>query len=236
MRTRPRSPADRRKHHYLPGRWTARHSDHSHPTERSVLALELTLKFTRRFVVIVIAIVAVAALAAGLALLSGGSRSPSVGTSLTKDLLPASDAKRAGFSAVVLQATASAKTGEASCPDGAQEAFENTAGHMGIELQVLSCTSDKTAGALLHSVIQGTTSASTPPRQLGTSAVERSTDGSSYVIYWRRGRVLELVSLTIDIPATGASTTTTLAVTPPITAALQTLLSNTAVEQDSLLN
>jgi len=198
--------------------------------------LELTLKISRRFVVIVIAIVAVAALAAGLALLSGGTGPSSVSTSLTKDLLPSSYAKRAGFSAVVVKATTSAKTGEPSCSNGAQEAFEDTAGHMGIELQVLSCTSDKTADDLLHSVIEGTTSASTPPRQLGSSAVERSTDGSSYIIYWRRGSVLELVSLTIDIPATDASTTTTSAVTPPITPALQKLLSNTAVEQNSLLN
>jgi hypothetical protein len=198
--------------------------------------LEITLKVHRRLVIIVIVIVAVAALVAVLALLPGGTRSPSVSTSLTKDLLPPSYAKRAGFSAVVVKATTSAKTGEASCSHGAQEAFEDTSSHMGIESEVLSCTSDKTAGALLHSVVEGTTSASTPPRQLGSSAVERSTGGPTYVIYWHRGSVLELVSLTIDIPATDASTTTTLAVTPPITSALQKLLSNTAVEQNSLLN
>jgi len=198
--------------------------------------LELTLKINRRLVLIVIVIVAVAALVAGLAVVSGGKRPPSSSTSLTKDLLPPSYAQRAGFSAVVVKPVSSAKTGEPSCSHGAQEAFEDTSGHMGIESEVLSCTSGKTAGALLHSVVQGTASASTPPRQRGPSAVERSTEGSTYVIYWNRGSVLELVSLTIDIPATDASTTTTLAVTPPITSALQKLLSNTAVEQNSLLN
>ena len=201
--------------------------------------MEFTLKINRRVVVIaavVVVIVAVGALVAGLALHSGGTHASSSSTSLTKDLLPPSYAQRAGFSAVVVKAVTSAKTGEPSCSHGAQEAFEDTASHMGLESEVLSCTSGKTAGALLHSVVQGTTSASAPPSQLGSSAVERSTQGSTYVIYWHRGSVLELVSLTIDIPATDASTTTTLAVTPPITSALQKLLSNTAVEQNSQIN
>jgi hypothetical protein len=203
--------------------------------------LEITLKITRRLVVTVIVIVAVAALAVAVAFFpshtsSSSSSSSSSSNSLTKDLVPPSYAEKAGFSAVVVKATTSAKTGEASCQHGAQEAFEDTSDHMGIESEVLSCTSDKAAGALLHKVVEGTTSSSTPPRQLGSSAVERSTEGSTYVIYWDRGNVLELVSLTIDIPATDSSTTTTLAVAPPITSALQKLLSDAAVEQNSLLS
>jgi hypothetical protein len=101
---------------------------------------------------------------------------------------------------------------------------------------VVSCTTTKAAAALLANVKSGTTPASaTAPKQLGATAIERTSDGSTYALYWRRGKLLELVGYATNVPATSSSTTSTTVAAPPITAVQQKVLSSAALAQDHQL-
>src|ERR1039458_1833807 len=60
-----------------------------------------------------------------------GASTPTSAKSLAKDLLPSSYAKKVGFTKVVEKATTSTKTGEKSCPNGAQAVFEDASGQTG---------------------------------------------------------------------------------------------------------
>jgi hypothetical protein len=153
--------------------------------------------------------------------------------SLGKELLSTSYAKTAGFTAVAEKVSTSTKTGVKSCPDGAQEAEENTSNQTGLLAEILYCKNQKAATALLTSVkADGTKTSSSPPAQLGSSAVERGSSGPVYTIYWRQGDAFEFVSLETNIPASSsASTTTTTAPAPPITAAEQKTLAGAAENQ-----
>jgi hypothetical protein len=175
--------------------------------------------------------VALVVVLTGLSEVTAGASTPSM-KSLAKDLMTTAYAKTAGFTAVAEKVSTTAKTGVKSCPDGAQEAFENTANQTGVIAEVLVCTTKKAAAALLASVkAQGGTSSS-PPKALGSSAVELSSSGPVYTIYWQQGDVFAFVGLETQIPASSSSsTTTTTAPAPPITAAEQKVLSGAAVNQ-----
>jgi hypothetical protein len=159
--------------------------------------------------------------------------STSSAKSLAKELMTAAYAKKAGFTEVAEKVSTSAKTGVKSCPDGAQEAFEDASNQSGIIAEILDCTTVKAATALLAGVKAEGTKSSTPPTQLGSSAAERSSAGPVYTIYWRKGDVFEFVGLETEIPASSASTTTTTTAppAPPITAAEQKVLSGAALNQ-----
>jgi hypothetical protein len=167
----------------------------------------------------------------GLGEVTAGASSPSM-KSLAKDLMSASYASTAGFTAVAEKVSTTAKTGVKSCPDGAQEAFEDTANQTGVLAEILVCKSKKAAAALLTSVKAEGTASSSPPKQLGPSAVEIATSGPVYTIYWQQGDVFAFVGLETQIPASSSSsTTTTTAPAPPITASEQKVLSGAAVNQ-----
>jgi hypothetical protein len=179
-------------------------------------------------VVLVLPVIAAAQMAAG-------ASTPASPKSLAKDLLPYSYAKKAGFTEVAEKATTTSKTGVKSCPNGAQEAFQSAAAPTGVASETVGCTTTKAAAAVLKGVrSSGSATSSIPPKQLGPSAVEVSGGGSTYAIYWQRGRNVELVALTTNVSASGSSSTSTTTATPPITAAQQKVLSSAAVEQDTL--
>ncbi len=162
---------------------------------------------------------------------TAGASTPSM-KSLAKDLMTTAYAKTAGFTEVAEKVSTTAKTGVKSCPDGAQEAFEDTSNQTGVIAEVLVCTTKKAATALLTSVKAEGAASSSPPKQLGSSAVERSTSGPVYTIYWQQGDVFSFVGLETQIPSSSSSsTTTTTAPAPPITAAEQKVLSGAAVNQ-----
>ena len=165
-----------------------------------------------------------------------GASTPASPKSLAKDLLPSSYLKKAGFTKVAVKASTTSKTGLKSCSDGAQEAFTSASGQTGLESEVVACTTSKAATALLNGVRSATSATSTtPPRQLGSSAIERSGGGSTYLIYWRRGTIVEVLALNTNVPASSSSSTSTTGAAPPITPAQQKVLSSAAVEQDALL-
>jgi len=167
----------------------------------------------------------------GLGEVTAGASTPSA-KSLAKDLMTTSYAKGAGFTEVAEKVSTSTKTGVKSCPDGAQEAFENTSNQTGVKAEILVCSTKKAAAALLASVKAAGGTSSAPPKQLGSSAVELSSDGPIYTVYWQEGNVFAFVGLETQIPpSSSSSTTTTSAPAPPITAAEQKVLSGAAVNQ-----
>src|ERR1700728_456242 len=86
----------------------------AHAVNRKIFALTMA----------VVVVVAAAEMPAGASTVT----SPK---SLAKALLTAPDAKRAGFTKVAEKVSTTSKTGEKSCPNGAQEAFESVSGQMG---------------------------------------------------------------------------------------------------------
>ena len=60
-------------------------------------------------------------------------------------------AKTAGFTEVAEKVSTSTKTGVKSCPDGAQEAFEDGSNQTGVKAEILVCQTKKAAAALLTS-------------------------------------------------------------------------------------
>jgi len=179
---------------------------------------------------------AVVLLVTAAAQMPAGASIPTSPKSLAKDLLTSSYAKSAGFTKVIVKATTTSKTGLKACPDGGQEAFESASGQTGLVSEVVACTTSKAALALLSGTRSGTSASSAnPPKRLGLSAMERSSGGSTYAIYWRRGTIVEVVALNTNVPASSSSSTSTTVAAPPITSAQQAILSSAAVEQDALL-
>jgi hypothetical protein len=181
--------------------------------------------------VLSVAAVALVIVLTGLGEVTAGASTPSA-KSLAKDLMTTSYAKTAGFTEVVEKVSTSTKTGVKSCPDGAQEAFEDGSNQTGVKAEILVCQTKKAAAALLTVAKSEGSKSSSPPKQLGPSAIETSSNGPVYTIYWQQGDVFEFVGLETQIPASSSSSTTTTAPpAPPITAAEQKVLSGAAVSQ-----
>ena len=165
-----------------------------------------------------------------------GASTPTSAKSLTKDLLPSSYAKKAGFTKVAVKVTTTSKTGVKSCPNGAEEAFESASGQTGLASEVVACTTSKAAAALLSGARSGTSVTSAhPPKRLGSSAIEHLSSASTYQILWQRGTIVEAVALNTNVPASSSSSTSTTVAALPITSAQQKVLSSAAVVQDALL-
>jgi hypothetical protein len=202
------------------------------------LELALTIK---RSIIAASTFVALSTLVATVSVvappLPAAAATPTTPNALKAALLTTAFANKAGFPKVVEAATSSSKTGEPSCPDGAQEAFEAASGKTGVIAELVACSTQKAAAALLSGVKAGSSAvAVAPPKQLGSSALERSSANSTYAIYWQRGKVLALVGLATDVPASNSSTTSTTITAPPITSAQQKLLTRAALAQDSRLH
>jgi hypothetical protein len=106
---------------------------------------------------------------------------------------------------------------------------------MGLVSEVLQCCTEGAAAKILRGVVAETSVSSSPPRRLGSSAIERRLSDPIHTIYWRRRPVVELVALETKLSASrsSSSTTTTATSTPLITADQQKVLSEAAVEQDT---
>jgi len=152
----------------------------------------------------------------------------------TNVLVPVSAAKEAGFTNVVDAPNASTDTSVTGCPDGAHEEFANASGKLGLVSEVLYCASAADAKKLLQSfVTTGKTQAGlTPPKGLGSTAIERVGSGSTYLIVWRRGTAFELTGLSTDLSSSSTTSTTTLP-TVPLTARDQQVLANAATQQNT---
>ena len=152
----------------------------------------------------------------------------------TSVLVPVSLAKQAGFTKVVNAPTTSTATSVTGCPDGAQEEFANVSGNLGLVSEVLYCASAADATKLLQNfVATGKAQAGlTPPKGLGSTAVERVGSGSTYLIVWRRGAAFEVTGLSTNL-ASSSTTSTTTATTVPLTAQDQQVLANAATQQNA---
>lgn len=152
----------------------------------------------------------------------------------TSVLVPVAAAKAAGFTTAVDAPTASTSTGVTGCPDGAQEEYAATTGNLQLLSEVLFCNSVADASTLLKSVKSNGKAlpGMSPPKALGSTAVERLGSNSTYLIAWRRGSAFELTGISTGAPASSTSTTTT-ATPVPLTASGQQALAKAATEQNS---
>ena len=152
----------------------------------------------------------------------------------TSVLVAVSAAKEAGFAKVVNAPSTSTDTGVTGCPYGAQEEFASASGNLGLRSEVLYCESAADAATLLKSLASnGEAQAGlSPPKNLGSTAVERLGSDSTYLIAWRRGAAFELTGLSTDLSS--SSTTSTTTGTPvPLTAHDQQVLANAATQQST---
>ena len=152
----------------------------------------------------------------------------------TSVLVPVSVAQAAGFTKVVDAPSTSTDTGVTGCPYGAQEEFASASGNLGLASEVLYCKSAADAKTLLKGLASdGKAQAGlSPPKSLGSTAVERLGSGSTYLIAWRRGSAFELSGLSTDLPS--SSTTSTTTGTPvPLTAHDKQVLANAATQQSA---
>jgi cyclophilin family peptidyl-prolyl cis-trans isomerase len=175
----------------------------------------------------------VVALVGPVAVVSAGAAT-STSKPSTSVLLPESAAKGAGFPKVVNAPSASTDTGISGCPDGAQEEFASASGKIGLVSEVLYCESTADAAALLKSFASnGKTQAGlSPPKDLGSTAVERLGSDSSYIIAWRRGAGFELTGISTDLPSSSTTSTTT-GSQVPLSAADKQVLANAATQQSA---
>jgi cyclophilin family peptidyl-prolyl cis-trans isomerase len=152
----------------------------------------------------------------------------------TSVLVPASVAEKAGLTKVVNAPTTSTDTGVTGCPDGAQEGFASASGNLELVSEVLYCQSAADATKLLKSVASnGKAQAGlTPPKGLGSTAVERVGSDSSYLIAWQRGAGFELIALSTSPPSSSTTSTTT-GTAVPLTAQDKQLLANGATQQNA---
>jgi len=152
----------------------------------------------------------------------------------TSVLLPVSAAKAAGFTKVIDQPATTTNTGVTGCPDGTQEEFASASGNLGLESEVVYCESASAASAILSGFVSnGNAQAGlSPPKDLGSTAVERLGSDSTYLIAWRRGAAIELTALSTDLPASSTTSTTT-ETAVPLTAHDKQLLASAASQQNT---
>jgi cyclophilin family peptidyl-prolyl cis-trans isomerase len=152
----------------------------------------------------------------------------------TRVLLPVSAAKAAGFTKVIDSPATSTNTGVTGCPDGTQEEFASTSGDLGLESEVIYCESAASASAILSGFVSSGSAQPglNPPKNLGSTAVERLGSDSTYLIAWRRGAAIELTALSTALPS--SSTTSTTTETPvPLTSHDRQLLASAALQQNT---
>jgi hypothetical protein len=156
-----------------------------------------------------------------------------------KGLVTAAQAKKLGFPLVAGKPTTSDKTKVTGCGKGAQVLFENSTGKSGFVSEVLVCKSAQAAQSLIDTAKKdGAAAATAPVKQLGSTALELAAPGSTYAIYWRQGKLFELVEFDTAIPPASSSstTTTTSGAVVPITAQQQKTLTAIALDQNSHLS
>jgi cyclophilin family peptidyl-prolyl cis-trans isomerase len=151
----------------------------------------------------------------------------------TSVLVPVAAAKAAGFTTAVDAPTSSTSTGVTGCPYGAQEEYAATTGNLQLLSEVLFCKSVADASTLLKSVKTNGKAlpGMSPPKALGSTAVERLGSNSTYLIAWRKGSAFELTGISTGSASTSTSTTTATPV--PLTKSGQQELVKAATQQNS---
>ena len=134
--------------------------------------------------------------------------------------------------------TGSSKTGQAGCPKGTESAYEDGADRTGSDRGgPRTCNSTKVAASTLSGQRKAKTlpTSLTPPTALGPTAFERATSQSTYAIVWQQAKILSVVAIDINVPASSSTSTTAPTAATPLTAKQQQTLSNAALAQDKQL-
>lgn len=180
-------------------------------------------------------VIAIGSLSLGASVLPSlpaSASTSSVEASPAKGLLATAQAHRLGFNKTVTKPTTSTKTGVTGCGKGAQVVYENTGKKTGLVSEVLVCKSANGAASLIkREKTVGSASSLHAPKTLGSSAVERVSGGTTYAVFWQRGKILELVAFDANI----AASTSSAANTPvtPLTATQQQAFAKAVLYQDA---
>jgi hypothetical protein len=180
-------------------------------------------------------VIAIGSLSVGASVLPSlpaGASTSSVEAAPAKGLLATAQARQLGFTKTVTKPSTSSKTGVSGCGKGAQAVFENTGKKVGLISEVLVCTSPNGAAGLIKKEKSvGSASSTGAPKTLGSTAIERVSDGSTYAIFWQRGKLLELVAFDADITASTSSEASAPVI--PLTANQEQTLAKAALDQDA---
>ena len=168
---------------------------------------------------------------------AAGASASSVASRPVTGVLSVSAAKSLGYPKPILKPVGSSNTGQAGCKKGAQAKYEDSGGKTGVVAEILVCTSPKVAASVLATQKKAVPSSTLQkaPAQLGSTAFETASNQNVYVIFWQRGKLLSVVALDMNVPASSSSSTTTTAPPPPPTAGQQQNLTNVALVQDKAL-
>ena len=168
---------------------------------------------------------------------AAGASASSVASSPVTGVLSVSAAKALGYPKALLKPEGTSKSGQPGCAKGAQAKYEDSTGKRGVGVVILVCDSTKVAAKLLATQKKAAAAATLQkaPTQLGPTAFETASNQSEYLLYWQRGRLLSVVALDVNIPASSSSSTTTTPPPPPPTAAQQKTLTGVALVQDKAL-
>jgi len=103
-----------------------------------------------------------------------------------------------------------------------------------LESEVLYCESAADAATLLKGLASNakTQAGLSPPKDLGSTAVERLGSDSTYLIAWRRGAAFELTGLSTNLPSSSTTSTTT-GNSVPLTEHDKQVLANAATQQSA---
>ncbi|MGA7417087.1 MAG: hypothetical protein WB765_22580 [Acidimicrobiales bacterium] len=198
----------------------------------------LSMFTRRRLIAAASAVGALSVAGASVGVPAAGASNSSVAASPVTGVISVSAAKALGYPKAIVKPVGSSKTGQKDCPKGAQATYSDSAGKTGVGVEILVCNSAKVAASLLATQKKATAAVTLqkPPTQLGPSAFETTSNQSEYLVFWQRGKVLSVVALNINIPASSSSSsTTTAAPLPPPSAKQQQALTNAALVQDKAL-
>ena len=194
--------------------------------------------FTRgRLIAVASALGALSVAGASVGVPAAGASNSSVASSPVTGVLSVSAAKALGYPKPILKPVGSNKTGQAGCSKGAQAKYEDSGGKTGVVAEILVCNSTKVASSVLATQKKAAPSSTLQraPAHLGSTAFEAVSNQNVYVIFWQRGKLLSVVALDVNVPASSSSSTTTTAPPPPPTAGQQQSLTNVALVQDKAL-
>jgi hypothetical protein len=190
-------------------------------------------------IVVVVAVVGVVAVLRPSKSTSGAPTTtvPTGQSTATRYVLSSAYANSAGFSTTAVAAKSSTSTGEKGCPMSAESAYASHATNSGLVSESLICNSVAAATAAFnqakaHTTVDGSISL---PKALGSTAFASAAQAHQYTVVWQHGTRVGITGVDTDVTASAqASTSSTTAPLPPITAAQTKVLIAAALVQNGL--
>jgi hypothetical protein len=181
----------------------------------------------------------VLAIAIGSVLIFGGQQSaPNLGLAPSALVLNSAYAKSVGYSKTVQAATKRAVTNEKGCSTSIEAVYEDAAGKTGLISDLLKCNSPASAAKVLATFRKSIHVATSigAPVQLGTTGFATASRAPEYIVAWQVGSGVALSAIDVDIGASSNSSESSSgsSTSKSITRSQVTVLTDAAVQQNSL--